>query len=107
MCQWPQACRQSHLHPLQQEAEEIAPCVINRYQSQENRRTRKEGTSRFCWNLQVASKLLPGFQVLPTEVSKRTVELYILAMRAMTINYQGGVRDWRVCGLLKRAMRII
>ena len=55
---------------------------------------------------QVASKLLSRFQVLPTEVSKRTVEFYILAMRAMTINYQGGVRDWRVCALLKRAMRL-
>ena len=25
MCQWPQGCHQSHLHPLQPEAEEIAP----------------------------------------------------------------------------------
>lgn len=55
----------------------------------------------------MASKLLPGFQVPPTEVSKRTLEPYILAMRAMTINYQGGVKDWKGCALLKRAMRII
>lgn len=55
----------------------------------------------------MAYKLLPGFQVPPTDVSKRTLEPYILAMRAMTINYQGGVRDWRGCALLKTAMRII